>query len=163
MESSKQQSIIKFFQKKTNSENQQKKTFSKENQQKTNKRKPTENQQKKTTENQQKIFSKENQQKTNKRKPTVKKKTNSVCFKLCLLKCVLLLCTYSANMTWLDLVVTFNCWFYCKFWAVIWASLDLLGWFWACFMRTLGCIFNQHLATLGVFSHVTAECRHLGR
>ena len=30
--------------------------------------------------------------------------TCAVCFKLCLLKCVLLLCTYSANMTWLDLV-----------------------------------------------------------
>ena len=29
--------------------------------------------------------------------------TCAVCFKLCLLKCVLLLCTYSANMTWLDL------------------------------------------------------------
>jgi len=30
--------------------------------------------------------------------------TCAVCFKLCLLKCVLLLCTYSANMSWLDLI-----------------------------------------------------------
>ena len=25
---------------------------------------------------------------------------------------------------------------------------SFLGWFWACFMRTLSCFFNQHLATL---------------
>ena len=48
------------------------------------------------------------------------------------------------------MVVTFtaNCWFYRKFWAVMWASLELFGWSWAWFMRTLGCFFNQHLATL---------------
>jgi len=44
-------------------------------------------------------------------------------------------------------VVTFtaNCWFYRIFWAVIWASWEF---FWAGFMRTLGWLFNQHLAAL---------------
>jgi len=32
--------------------------------------------------------------------------TCAVCFKLCWLKCVLLLCTYSANTTWLDIADT---------------------------------------------------------
>ena len=33
--------------------------------------------------------------------------TCAVCFKLCWLKCVLLLCTYSANMTWLPVSTAF--------------------------------------------------------
>jgi len=37
--------------------------------------------------------------------------------------------------------------------------LQILGWFWACFIRRLGCFFNQHLATLLPSLHKRSRVR----